>query len=266
MRRDFGLGRSRIRGCRGPVGTRAFADYLGLADDMADDTDAAATELEQAAALVRELGAPDHFQRAWLARMHGRTGHPDRAGTELNAIVAEGYRDSARCWRGCSSPISHVTTSAFDEAAAHLREAARRPTGGEFPEAMLFSARAFLALARGDTDSAGAALRSAATRASAVPDMPMMASIAVAVADLAHRSADAEGAAIVLGAAHALRGADGARDPDVRRVRTSLRATLGTARFDAGYQCGLSLDRDGALSAVTERLWGRDGGNGMTAI
>jgi hypothetical protein len=76
----------------------------------------------------------------------------------------------------------------------------------------------------------------------------------VGVAALVRQQGDAEQAAVVLGAAHALRGAPARVDADVDRLSDELRTIVGPAAYQAAYDRGRRLGRAGALTAIADRM------------
>jgi ATP/maltotriose-dependent transcriptional regulator MalT len=140
------------------------------------------------------------------------------------------------------------------EAATLIDHVTKHPGDGSFNDALLQLGKGQLALARGDLRIAEPALREAFTRASSMPDIPMVAQVAVGVAELVLRRGDADQAAIVLGAAHALRGAPAAINADVGRLSDELRITLGPAAYQVDYDRGRRLGRADALAAIADRM------------
>jgi predicted ATPase len=254
MRRDLAAGAADFRDAGERWGLATSLTYLGLAEGMADDVEAATSALEESITLIRDLGGTDHFQRTWLAMQHAQTGQPTQARAELLAILNGGVpslveamarlflADLAR-YRGDLSEA----TAQIDLAAGHLGD-------GGFNGALLRLGQGQLAVAGGDLDAAGSHLLEAFTLASSMPDMPMVAQVAVGVAELALRRGAAEDAAFVLGAAHALRGAPATGNSDVRRVSNELRTTLDPRAYQAAYDRGRRLGRDDARTAIAGRL------------
>ncbi|MGH3679099.1 MAG: hypothetical protein ACRDT2_02170, partial [Natronosporangium sp.] len=58
----------------------------------------------------------------------------------------------------------------------------------------------------------------------------------------------------LLGAAHALRGAPDAYDPDVAQLTRALRAELGESGYRAGYDHGRGRGRAGALAQIEAQV------------
>jgi len=127
-----------------------------------------------------------------------------------------------------------------------------------FPEsvfgAMLETGMGHLAIAADDLEAAGRHLETGLALALEAPDMPLVALVSVGVARLALRRGSPDEAAEVLGAAHALRGAPDAFNPDVTRLAEDLRCTLGERAYEAAYAAGRGLDRAGALARVEAQV------------
>jgi hypothetical protein len=105
-------------------------------------------------------------------------------------------------------------------------------------------------VARRDPTAAGRYLAQALALAVDTPDMPIAALVCVGVARLLHCQGNDEGAAHVLGAAHALRGAPDASNPDVVRLVDELRRALGSPAYTDAYASGRGLGRAEALALV----------------
>jgi hypothetical protein len=61
-------------------------------------------------------------------------------------------------------------------------------------------------------------------------------------------------AAVLLGAAHAVRGAFDESSPDASGVRAAARSRLGSAEFEAAYQRGRDLSPEEAVALASEVL------------
>jgi hypothetical protein len=84
--------------------------------------------------------------------------------------------------------------------------------------------------------------------------MPMAAVVGVGIARLRLRDGATHAAAEVLGAAHALRGAPDAFNPDVVRLVQDLRGALGERAYRAAYARGGGLDRTAALALLEAQV------------
>ncbi len=254
MRGDLGAAVAAFREAGERWGLATALTYLALADGMVDDIDAAASALDEAITLIRELGGSDHFQRTWLAMTHAQMGRPEAAQAELLAILNESGPSMVEAMARLYLADLARHRGDLAEAATQIHHATKHLGDGGFTDALLRLGQGQLALARSDLRTAGPALREAFTLASSMPDMPMVAHIAVGVAELVLRRGDAKQAAIVLGAAHALRGAPAESNPDVGRLSDELRTTLGPATYQTVYDQGRRLDRSGALAAIGEHM------------
>jgi predicted ATPase/DNA-binding SARP family transcriptional activator len=119
--------------------------------------------------------------------------------------------------------------------------------GGQMEAAM----RASLVVARGsagDLEAARSELGTASRIGRRTRDMPVIAQVASSAAILAHLEGDDEQAARCLGASEAIRGRADLMNPDVSRLRSSLRTSLGVERFEELYAEGRSLVRDEAIA------------------
>ncbi len=221
--------------------------------------DGAISALEEAIRLLRQLDPADDtvIQRASLANARIQQGDVERGRAELLEMVRPGagtssarYLVLARIALGNLGRFDGDLDEAarqYDTAAADL---ARMPFAAPLFRAMLGAARAHLAIARGDLVTAGRCLAGALAPAVDAPDMPVAALVSVGVAGLLLCREDARGAAQVLGAAHALRGAPDAYNPDVVRLVTQLRERLGEPSYADAYAHGRSLGRSEALALV----------------
>ncbi|WP_020659210.1 ATP-binding protein [Amycolatopsis benzoatilytica] len=249
MRADLAVAAARFRQAGERWGLATTLTYLALADVMADDVDTAAAALVEAITLIGELGGADHFQRTWLAVTTARAGRLDAARAELLAILRENVPGLVEVVaRLCLADLARYRGDLAE--AANQVEHAERLSDGGFTDALLRLGQGRLALARADLQVAETALRKAVTSASSLPDLPMVAEVAVGVAELALRRGNIRQAAAVLGAAHALRGAAAATDPDVARLAEELSTALGSASYEAAYNEGRRLGRADALAAI----------------
>ena len=235
MRRDLAVAVAAFREAGERWGLATALTYLALANGTIDDLNAAAPALDEAITLIGELGGSDHFQRTWLAMTHAQMGRPEVAQAELLAILDESVPSVVEALARLFLADLARHRGDLTEAATQIDRAAEHLGDGGFNDALLRLGQGQLALARSDVGTAAPALREAFTLASAMPDMPMVAQVAVSVAELVLRCGEAQQAAIVLGAAHALRGAPTEVNPDVGRLRDELRTTLGQATYQAGY-------------------------------
>ncbi|MFF8960634.1 BTAD domain-containing putative transcriptional regulator [Streptomyces sp. NPDC014894] len=231
--------------------------YLAIILISRSEFEDAGAALTEAMGPARELGGDD-LQRVWLAVSHRHAGRVEAAREELRSVV--------------SSPSS----------ASHLRMA-RLILGdlarldGDFPESSrqyalargacspdTFDDSAFgtlywagtgrLALARGDLAGARRSLRKALDGALEAADMMLVAIVGVAVAQLLHSYDDFPLAGRLLGAAHALRGASDAGNPDISRLVAALTEELGESGFRAAYEEGRALERDDAVAGIQSLL------------
>src|SRR5262245_51994474 len=119
---------------------------------------------------------------------------------------------------------------------------------------MLLSGMGHLAAARDDLAAAHEHLGKALAMAAEAPDMPLMAIVAVGVARLTLQHGAARSAAQVLGAAHTLRGAPDAFNPDVVRLVEDLRGEMGERDYEAAYAAGRGLARADALALIDAQM------------
>jgi hypothetical protein len=119
---------------------------------------------------------------------------------------------------------------------------------------MLQVAMGHLAVARNELRAAEQHLSDALARAVEMPDMPMAAVVGVGIARLRLRGGAAHAAAEALGAAHALRGAPDAFNPDVVQLVQDLRGALGEHAYRAAYARGGGLDRTAALALLEAQV------------
>jgi predicted ATPase/DNA-binding SARP family transcriptional activator len=221
---------------------------LGIARAQLGDMAGGHDALSRAVVPAGELGNDDH-QRIGLAVVREYAGDPTAARAELHRVLA-------------GSPPAHHTAMArlrlgdLDRRAGNLSGAAceyeradrAAALGGELDQhlrAQRLASRALLAVAREDP---GAARRELAAGFAGTPS----ATVAVALAAAIAAEGDPAAAARVLGAAHRLRGAADASNPDVVRVTGALRA-LGDGLTER-YESGRSLPRAAASALLHAEL------------
>jgi len=254
MRGDLAAAVAAFRPTGERWGLATALTYLALAEGMVDDLDTAASALDEAIILIRELGSSDHFQRTWLAITYAHMGRPEAAHAELLAILNESVPSMVEALARLFLADLARHRGDLAEAATQIDRAAEHLGDGGFNDALLRLGQGQLALARSDLRTAEPALRRAFTLASSMPDMPMVAQVAVGVAELVLRRGDAKQAAVVLGAAHALRGAPAEVNPDVGRLSDELRTTLGQAAYQAVYHRGRRLGRADAVAVIADHM------------
>ncbi len=228
--------------------------YLAMAGSMAGDLAGSAAALEEAVRLMRELGVPDGFQRAQLARVRMCAGDREAARADLLALLTDGAGPGpAPAVRAALADLARHEGD-LAQASRQLDLAARDLGEAAASDAYLRSALGFLAVDRGDRTGAKTHLRDALAFAVRMPDLPMAARVAVGAALLASGGGDPRGAARLLGAAAALRGGPDEHDPDVARAAAGLRRALGDDGYRAEYAAGRALTGDDALALVAARL------------
>jgi predicted ATPase len=262
MRRDLAAAAEAFRVSGERWGLATVLTYLAYIMTTLGRFDDAVAALEESVRLLRELGSPDGavMQRVWLAEAFWKKGDAARARAELLAIMAPGagpqpgrYAFHARTSLGDMARFDGDLEEAARQYAAAARDLAGLPDGtvwvGGF-DAMLRSAMAHLAVARGDLAAAGRYAGDALALAVSADDMPLLAVAGVAAAGL--RLAQGEGgeAARVLGAAHALRGGPDAFHPDVAALTADLTRKLGESGYQSAYDQGRRLDRAAALALM----------------
>jgi predicted ATPase/DNA-binding SARP family transcriptional activator len=252
MCRDLARAADAFRGAGERWGLSLTLTYLALAPGT--ELAAACASLEEAVGLIRELGGDARFQRAWLARLHGRQGDEPRAMRELVEIAGEATSgESAALARILLADLARRAGD-LDTAAAHLEGAAAHDAGETFAGTLLRLQRARLGLQRGELGQARRDLRTVLSEAAAMPDLPFVATVGIAVAELSLRGDQPEHAAFVLGAADAVRGRADEEDPDVAQLRAELSSALGAGAFARARRHGRSLGREAALAAIEHRL------------
>jgi predicted ATPase/DNA-binding SARP family transcriptional activator len=227
------------------------------------DFDGAIDALEEAIRLLQELDPADRavIQRALLANARIQQGDVERGRAELLDMVRPGagsasgrYLVPARIALGNlarNEDDLEEASQQYDAAGADLELV---PFSAPLFRAMLGTAKAHLAVARQQPAEAGRCLSEALVLAVGAPDMPVAALVSVGVAGLLAATGDRRGAAEVLGAAHALRGAPDAYNPDVARIAEELRTGLGPQAYVDAYTHGRGLGRVEALALVQGHL------------
>lgn len=216
--------------------------------------------LEEAREPARQLGGVDQ-QRVWLAVARIRAGETRAARAELLDVVA--HASSAR-----HVGMARLSLADLARHEAELEEADRQYEGA----LELFGPRAGnaahhslywigvgrLAVVREEAGRARRCLETALQGALEGPDMMLAAEVAVGVAQLLRLRGEAAEAARVLGAAHALRGARDASNPDVARPAEALSAQLGDAAYASAYSSGLRLATAEAVELIASRVAGAE--------
>jgi tetratricopeptide (TPR) repeat protein len=247
---------------------RAVGERWGLAMSLSSYADAltkrgrfdeATAALEESMRLSQELNPEEEpaFQRIWLATMKARGGDVEGAKADLSHFVAA--RPDDRDGRNAAFGLMvlgeiHRATGEFDAAEECFTEAWRRQESAPLvaPQfrGLLQAARAHLALARGDIDTARELAADAVTAALGGHDMPVVAVAALTVVALDEATGQPERAARRLGAADSIRGHPDRSSVDAERLAATLRATLGDAAYEAAYAAGRALERADALALV----------------
>jgi predicted ATPase/DNA-binding SARP family transcriptional activator len=244
------------RGLAGSLTTQAR--LLTLDGDLAG----AAAAYEEAAGLLRELGArgDQGMLRVWLADLRARQGDVSGARAELRRA------EEAVTGTGTLHHIFYIGPAAANLArfAGDLDEATRLYETAEgqvdrLPAAHLAHSHALavirtcgalIAVAAGDLDRAGDVLRAAYPVAVSTKDMPIVAAFGIAVADWRRGLGQSESAGEALGAAARLAGSADPTNLDIRRITGQLRTALGPDGFAAAYERGRQLDRDAAVARL----------------
>lgn len=256
--------------------------HLAHQQVTAGEFDEAVAGLSEAVRLLRELDPDDPAvqPRVLLAAARAQRGDRVRARAELLELVEPGVRARS----ASSLVLARISLGDLARLDGDLVEAGRQydvaeaglagvPYDTSLLRAMVLCARGHWAVAGGAVEEARRQLAEAFTRAVEIPDLPVAADVAVAVARLCWSAgsdpdlADGEGAfrdaaaaARLLGAAHALRGAPDAYDPDVAELAGGLRVAMGEQAYQAAYARGRELPRAEAAALVraqVSRWWDR---------
>ncbi|MFI2437512.1 BTAD domain-containing putative transcriptional regulator [Streptomyces sp. NPDC018693] len=254
--RDLGEAAREFRAAGERWGLVTSLTYSAVALTSLGEFEAAIAALEEAMEPARQLGGHDQ-QRVWLAIARSRAGDTEAARAELLDVVADA--SSTRYLGMARLQLGDLARWAQDlDEAAHQYGLARDAFGPQASNAafhaLYWSGMGRLALARDDAGSGRAHLRKALSVAVGAHDMLLVAEAAIGVARLlAHRGA-VEAAAHALGAAHALRGAPDAHNPDVASLIGSLTVRLGEEAYAKAYASGQGLSREGAVALVESHL------------
>ncbi|MET8848274.1 BTAD domain-containing putative transcriptional regulator [Amycolatopsis sp. NPDC004625] len=232
-------------------------DHLSQLLTWRGEHEAALPMMDEALALMHEIGATDDVadlicRRAWARLLSG-----DRAGArsdyELAAATARrsGMPESRA---GAHLGLANLSRFAGDLAAARelceraLAECAGGSFAAETARAGVLISLGWLALAEGDPASAAALHREALLvgRQWHAGDV-----VAFALEGLSG-VAGAEQAAVLLGAAAAVRGTAISGDPDVSAVRARLVESLGVDGFERAYRTGSGMSAQKALDHSIE--------------
>ena len=236
--------------------------YLGSVRTMLGDFDGAIVALDESVRLLRELDPADDavMQRVWIADAHRLNGDVERARTGLLEMVTPGSGTAPRPLVLARITLGNLARGEGDlEQAARQYRAARNdldemPFSDPVFVTLLLVGMGLLSVADNDVTSAEQHLEKAFAIATEAPDMLLVAMVGVAVARLTLRRGDARRAAEVLGAAHAIRGAPDAFNPDVKRLTGELRDELGERDHETAYAAGRSLGRAAALALIKAQL------------
>ncbi|BCJ33951.1 hypothetical protein Athai_14540 [Actinocatenispora thailandica] len=238
--------------------------YQGLTDGTLGSFDTAAAALTEAIALLDEIRGDTTLQRVSLAQAHLHTGDLARARREMTDVVAAGrsaagYQVIAHILLGNLARHDGDRDEARRQYAAARADLDRSPGHEPLFGAMLHAGIAHLRLDEDRPDAARRHLATAYGLAGPLRDLPVTAMVGVAAARFAWRHDAADEAAVLLGAAHALRGAADAFNPDVAVLAERLAATLGAAGYAAAYERGRALDRTAATGAIAAAATGEPG-------
>jgi MalT-like TPR region len=263
MGRDLAAAVTAFRQAGERWGLATSLTYLAYARTTLSDFDGAIVALEESIRLLRELDAGDAavLQRVWLADARRRKGEVERARADLLELVTPGM-GTASAWSLVYARVALGDLARYD---GDLDEAARQyataddalswaPFDAWLLRAMVQCAMGQLAVANGELEAAQRHLAEALAAAVEAPDMPLVAVVSVGVARLELARGDVGRAAEVLGAAHALRGAPDAFNPDVARLAQELRDEWGERAYQAAYARGHGLDRGGALALIQAQV------------
>jgi len=250
---------------------RGIGERWGLAGSLTSqarlftldgDLDAAAAAYQEAAGLLRELGAngDQGMLRVWLVDLRARQGDFAGAHAELRraqaAIAAAGTLHHVFFTRTAAAQLARYAgdlagaARLYAEAEAEVDRFASTHPVHSHARAVVLACGALIALAAGDLDRAGTVLGAAYPIALSTKDMPIVAAVGIAVADWECHRGRPGSAAEILGAAAQLAGSDDPTNLDVRRITGDLRAALGADGFAAAYDRGRRLERDAAVARV----------------
>lgn len=219
----------------------------------------AAGALEESIRLRRELDPNDAAaeQRAWLAQLHAWTGDVDRARAELEALVSPDSAIPARYAGLAHIVLGDLARHQGNRVEAHRHYEAASAAGEHAVDFMyevtLLTARAHLAVARGETTLARDYVGRALALAIDSRDAPLASLVGVGAARLRVGDAPAT-AAELLGVAHGLRGGPDTLSPDAVDLSHSLRTALDDRAYTAAYECGRVRDRSSALDLIGDQV------------
>lgn len=252
-------------------GFRGIGERWGLSGSLTSqarlstldgDLAAAAAAYQEAAGLLRELGANSDqgMLQVWLVDLRARQGDLAGAWAELRraseAVAAAGTPHRAFFIATAAAQLARYAGD-LDEARRLQQEAEREvdrfatthPVHSH-ARSIVLTCAALVAVATGELEHAGTVLGAAYPAAVSTKDMPIVASVGVAVADWRRCRGEPGAAAEVLGAAARLAGSADPTNLDIRRITGQLRDLLGPAGFAAAYDRGRRLDRDAAVARV----------------
>jgi predicted ATPase/DNA-binding SARP family transcriptional activator len=222
---------------------------LGLLAAWRGDIDVAVSNLEEAIERVSEMGAWEDRVGfgAQLARLRWLTGDKEQAYDALAAAERDAHRI------GVPEEQATVAWTAadfarfdgdLDRAQRHIDRADQLSTYHDVApqlRALVIGGRGYLDRARGDLTEARRNHRLAVEIAISSVDAPVIAQTLVGLADVALADDDPELAAMALGASTGVRGMPDLSLIDGVRITELTRRALGSERFDAAYQRGLTM-------------------------
>jgi hypothetical protein len=288
---DCGAALEEFRALGDKWGTAITLAQLAEFTEMRGDHRASIAALTEAGAATRELGAwgDRPYIEGRLALIRARAGDlagawTDFAAVERAAAALSGYAESGRvlgsmraeiAWR--AGDLDEVTRCCA-EVLGQIKDV--KATWWQGLRAQVKARQALVAHVAHDQERARQLLREALAAALGWVERPPLAVVMDSVAAFVITGGDkcpvcepfdracpggirglspreaAEQAAILLGAAHAVRGAFDEGSADAPRVRAVACEALGGAAFEAAYERGRALSRDEAVTVVTQAISG----------
>jgi predicted ATPase/DNA-binding SARP family transcriptional activator len=240
-------------------GTTFTLGLLGQYRLMRGDKAGAVAAHEEAVRISGELGGNNlpPIQLMQLGAARGMSGDLDGAERDVRAAMAEieGADGDLRLMGLCV--LIHVALSRGDVTRARAladeadEEATRRPPDrGPNAGAALAVAKAAVALAAGEPDTAAGLLSGVFDVVVPMGDMSSVADAGERAAQLVHLRGDRSRAATLLGAAAGIRGVLNEGDPRIRELVVDLTDQLGEDGYRTAFDSGFRYDREKAVAEL----------------
>ncbi|MDP9792237.1 putative ATPase/DNA-binding SARP family transcriptional activator [Catenuloplanes nepalensis] len=241
------------------MGLAGSLTELSEALSLAGEFDAALAVLDESISLLRTLNVTDDVahQRIWRALIAARTGGPEHARAEFEAVLTECDLSGslrAQSFANVTFGAAFAALGDLDRAEARLlrsRElmAAARTAPPQI-DVLIGCGLAVIAAQRGDAEPAAAMIPGLVAAARRIADVPVLARAGVTLAFVRRAQGRPAEAAELLGAAETIRGGPDRLSLDIAMLTDGLTAELGAAAFAEAVARGLALSREAAVALL----------------